>query len=424
MILKRLSMHHTKYLIIGSSHAGLSALDAIRLQDKEGSLTLLSQESCLPYSPTILPYVLSGQTRPEKVFLRSQQSLDALAILFKQGTKVVKVDGKGRQVTLLSGEKIGYEKLLLATGAAPKLPPVQGLESASYHVLRTLEDALSLRSKIRKGATAVVLGAGLIGLHAAENLAKGGMKAVVVEALSQVLPGYFDEEASQMIHQAFSDNGVKILLNEKVSRVEGAGGEAVLSLASGGSLSAGLIVVATGVQPRVEHLGGSGAEVDQGILVDERMRTNVDGIWAAGDVAQARGFFEPSKILNATLPNAVEQGRIAGMDMVDDPALKVYPGAVSLNTYTFFGHRAFSVGMVRNKEGCQVEKVAVPANFKYQQLVFRKDQLVGASGINSELDPGVMYQLIRRKAYLGDVKARFCAAPVDISRVMMTNMWR
>ena len=93
-------MHHTKYLIIGSSHAGLSALDAIRLQDKEGPLTLVTQESCLPYSPTILPYVLSGQARPDKVFLRDQKSLDSLSVVFKPGAKVVAVDGRSRQVTL------------------------------------------------------------------------------------------------------------------------------------------------------------------------------------------------------------------------------------------------------------------------------------------------------------------------------------
>jgi phenylglyoxylate dehydrogenase epsilon subunit len=417
-------MNHSKYLIIGSSHAGLSALDAIRLQDKEGSLTLVAQESCLPYSPTILPYVLSGQAQPDKVFLRDQQNLDGLSVAFKPGAKLVAVDGRSRQVTLQSGEKIEYEKLLLATGAAPKRPAVAGLDAVPHHVLRTLEDALKLRSRIRKDGTAVVMGAGLIGLHAAENLAKGGMRVVVVEALSQVLPGYFDEEASQMIYRAFSDNGVKILLNEKVTRAKGTDGHTTLSLASGGSLSAGLLVVATGVQPRVECLAGSGVEVDQGILVDERMRTNVSGIWAAGDVAQARGFFESSKILNATLPNAVEQGRIAGMDMVDDPALRVFQGAVSLNTYKFFGHRAFSVGRIRPEEGCDVEMELVPESFKYRKLVFKGDHLVGASGINSDLDPGVMYQLIRRKTYLGDAKARFCASPVDISRVMMTSIWR
>jgi phenylglyoxylate dehydrogenase epsilon subunit len=185
-----------------------------------------------------------------------------------------------------------------------------------------------------------------------------------------------------------------------------------------------LLVVATGVQPRLEYLKGSGVEVDEGILVDERMRTNVAGIWAAGDAAQARGFFESSKVLNATLPNAVEQGRIAGMGMAGDPALKEYPGAVGMNTYKFFGHRAFSAGMIREEEGCEVEKTSLPESFKYQKLVFKDDHLVGASGINSDLDPGIMVQLIRRKAYLGDVKARFCASPVDVSRVMMTSIWR
>jgi phenylglyoxylate dehydrogenase epsilon subunit len=417
-------MHHTKYLIIGSSHAGLSALDAIRLQDKEGSLTLVTQESCLPYSPTILPYVLSGQAKPDKVFLRDEQSLDGLSVVFKPGAKVVAVDGRSRQVTLQSGEKIEYEKLLLGTGAAPKLPPVQGLEAVPHRVLRTLEDALVLRLKIQKGGTAVVMGAGLIGLHAAENLARGGMKVVVVEALSQVLPGYFDEEASQMIYRAFSDKGVKILLKEKVTRVKGSEGRMTLNLASGQDLSAELLVAATGVQPRVECLKGSAVEVDQGILVDEKMRTSVSGIWAAGDVAQARGFFHSARTLNGTLPNAVEQGRIAGMDMVEDPALKAYPGAIGMNTYRFFGHRAFSAGMVKEGEGCEVEKKSAPDSFRYEKLVFKDDRLVGASGINSDLDPGIMAQLIRRKAYLGDVKARFCASPVDVSRVMMTNMWR
>ena len=417
-------MHHPKYLIIGSSHAGLSALDAIRLQDKEGTLTLVSQESCLPYSPTILPYVLSGQTLPERVFLRDQQSLDRLCVVFKPDSKVVGVDGKSRQVTFQSGEKIEYEKLLLGTGAAPKLPPVQGLDTVPHHVLRTLEDALALQSKIRKGGNAVVMGAGLIGLHAAENLAKAGMEVTVVEALSQVLPGYFDEEASQMIHRAFTDNGVNILLKEKAAKVRGTEGQILLSLASGKDLSAGLLVVATGVQPRVEYLKGSGVEVNQGILVDERMRTSVAGIWAAGDVAQARGFFEPSRVLNATLPNAVEQGRIAGMDMAGDPALKEYAGAVGMNTYKFFGHRAFSAGMIREEEGCEVERKSAAESFRYEKLVFKDDRLVGASGINSDLDPGIMYQIIRRKAYLGDVKARFCASPVEISRVMMTSIWR
>ena len=128
--------------------------------------------------------------------------------------------------------------------------------------------------------------------------------------------------------------------------------------------------------------------------------------------------------MNAILPSAVEQGRIAGMDMVGDPALKPFVGSIPLNTYKFFGHRAFSVGMIQESEAVEAEKVLFPEARQYLKLVFRGDRLVGAIGINSDLDPGVMHQLIRRKIYVGEAKAKLCANPVEMSRVMMTTGWR
>jgi phenylglyoxylate dehydrogenase epsilon subunit len=175
---------------------------------------------------------------------------------------VVAVDGSGESPS--SGEKIEYEKMLLATGAAPKRPPVKGLEAVPHHVLRTLEDALNLRSGIRKDGMAVVLGAGLIGLHAAENLAKGGMRVVVVEALSQALPGYLT--TSEMIWGLF-ECGVKSAERRvQVKRGPRATWPRGRESCPGHS-------VATGFS-RVKYLAGSGIG-GQGILVDERMRTNV-----------------------------------------------------------------------------------------------------------------------------------------------------
>jgi len=417
-------MLYSKYVIIGSSHAGLSALDAIRVQDKEGSLTLVTQESCLPYSPTILPYLLSGQAEPSKVFLRTEESLRELNASFKPGAKVVAVNPGGHQVTLASGEVMEYEKLLLATGAAPKLPPVDGLEGISCHVLRTLDDAVMLRTASRDAEKAVILGGGLIGLHAAENLAASGVKVTVVEALPRLLSGYFDEEAAGLICRAFTDKGIEVLTSERVDRAARFGMGCLLTLASGKTITADLLLVATGVQPRMDYLGGSGLETDEGILVDDRMRTSAEDIWAAGDVAQAGSFFDETTRVNAILPSAVEQGRIAGMDMVDDPALKPFVGTIPLNTYKFFGHRAFSAGMTLEAEGLEVEKMYLPEAYKYQKLVFRDDRLVGAQGIDCDLDPGVMHQFIRRKVSLGDAKAKFRANPVEMSRVLMTANWR
>ena len=421
------TMLHTKYLIVGSSHAGLAAADAIRMRDEDGLLTLVTQENSLPYSPTILPYIVSGKVDPEKVFLRDEAAFDRLGIRFMKDSRVMRLHAAEHTVTLAAGDVLEYEKALLATGAEPKSPLIPGLEKSSFFVLRTLEDAMKLRNAMKGIRTALVLGAGLIGMHAAENLAGSGIKVIVVEALSQVLPGYFDTEASEMIQRVFSGQGIETITGARVLNVALSDGSVLISLSTGRTLSVDLVLVAAGVQPRVGFLQGSGVELDQGIVVDERMKTSAEGIWAAGDVAQAGDFFDPVKRLSATLPNAVDQGRIAGMDMVGDPAAKDFTGSIGLNTYKFFGHRAFAAGrssISKSDENFQVDQVFLPSSFKYQKLVFRKNRLVGALGIDSDLDPGVMVQLIRRAINLEEVMGRFGAAPVEVSRVLMSRMWR
>lgn len=420
-------MSQTKYLIVGSSHAGLSALEAIRMQDEEGSTTLLTQEKHLPYSPTILPYVVSGLVDAKEAFLRDEEAVNRYGAEFKRDAKVVRVEPQTRTVKLQTGEGIQYEKLLLATGARPMLPPISGLEDAPYHVLRTLDDAIGLHRAAQKAKSAIVLGAGLIGMHAAENLAKRGRKVTVVEAMPHILPGYFDEQAAGLVQRVFSDNGIKILTGSAVTHASGSDGGCVVSLESGEEISADLLMVATGVKCNIDYLAESGIEVDEGILVDEMMRTNAEGIWAAGDVAQAQSFFGDGKHINAILPNAVEQGRTAGRDMVGDPAVRPFPGGLPMNTYRFMGHNAFSVGMSQlpeTDEGYEVEQVSLPKSLYYQKLIFKGGRLVGASGINANVDPGIMLQLIGRKVDLEEVKTQFVASPVDTGRILMSRLWR
>ena len=420
-------MKESKYLIIGSSHAGLSALDAIRVWDAEGSIMVLTQETQLPYSPTILPYLVSGETKPEMVFLRDAEGLERLGVDFEYGARVSGLDTAGHIVSLDSGKTVKYEKLLLATGASPVAPPIEGMEETPYYVLRTLEDASGLRSACRDGKSAVVLGAGLIGMHAAENLAKAGMQVTVVEAMGQVLPGYFDAEAAGLIEKVFAAQGVKVLTGRKATRVAKSNGGCSLEMGSDPALAGDILIVATGVSPNIAFLEGAGVEVDQGILVDEQMRSSAPDIWAAGDVAQAPGFFESEKGMNPTLPSAVEQGRIAGMDMAQDPELKPYKGRIAMNTYGFFGHRAFAVGMNMQDEsadGVEVNRVSIEKNMQYQKLVLQEDRLIGASGINSALDPGILLQLIRRRIDLQNVKQVFADDPLGAGRVLMTKIWR
>lgn len=420
-------MSQTKYLIIGSSHAGLAAMEAIRMQDAEGALTMVSREKTLPYSPTVLPYVVSGEKDPEKVFLRGQGVLDGMNVNYMSGKAVKSVDSAANSVVLDSGEAIRYEKLLIASGASPELPPIPGLDSCPSYVLRTLEDALKIKAAMASSQSAIILGGGLIGMHAAENLAKAGLEVTVVEMLPQVLPGYFDAQAAGMIQKVFADNGVRILTGSAVTHVTASNAVCAVSLENGLDLSAHMLIVATGVRANMGFLNGSAVKTDKGILVDEAMRTSVGNIWAAGDVAQADAFAGPGKILNGILPDAVEQGVIAGMAMVDDPSLKPYRGGIPMNTYSFFGNRAFSVGVTvlpEGGEGFEVDLMVSPSSVRYQKLVFEDGLLVGVSAINATLDPGVLSEIIRRQVELSGVKEKFAAAPLEMGRVMMSNMWR
>ena len=420
-------MLQTKYLIVGCSHAGLSALEAIRLQDETGAVTMVSREPTLPYSPTILPYVICGEKQTDQIHLRDQTFFDDLNVSFLQGRAVTGVNVAEKSVTLDSSEKVQYEKLLLASGADAAIPPFPGIDTVSYQVVRTLDDALKLRESIESAKSAVVIGAGLIAMHTAENLAQAGLAVTMVVRRQVSLFSYFDGEAARMIETIFAQKGVTIATGSGVGSIAAANGGCEITLESGTVLHADLLLLTTGVRPRINYLAQSDIETDQGILVDEAMRTSARDVWAAGDVAQAPGFFEPGKSVNATLPNASVQGRIAGMDMVADPALKPYPGSSGLNTFNFFGNHGFSLGKAtatKSSDDIEVNTIYLPSSHRYQKLVFENNRLIGVSAINAELDPGVLRELIQRQIDLSEVKKEFSADPLKTGRLLMTKLWR
>jgi phenylglyoxylate dehydrogenase epsilon subunit len=418
----------TQYLIIGSSHAGLAALEAIRLQDENGTITMVTREDSLPYSPTILPYVISGKMAPEAIDLRDQSYFDELSVTFKSGSAVTGINLDEKWVNLASGEKINYEKLLLATGADAAIPSFPGIDSVPYQVVRTLEDALKLRQSIEKAKSGIVIGAGLIAMHTAENLAQSGLQATLIVRRQVSLFAYFDGAAARMIERIFSDHGVTLATGSGVSKISSADdGGCQVTLESGKVISADLLLLATGVRPRINYLDGSDIKVDRGILVNENMQTSARDVWAAGDVAQAPGFFDAGKTINATLPNASVQGRIAGMDMVKDPSLKPYPGSSGLNVFNFFGHHGFSLGLAtvtESTDDIEVNTMYLPSSQRYQKLVFKNNRLVGVSAINAKLDPGILRELIQRQVDLADVKERFTSAPLETGRLLMSKLWR
>ncbi len=177
----------------------------------------------------------------------------------------------------------------------------------------------------------------------------------------------------------------------------------------------------------MDLLAGSGVQIEHGVLVDEHMRTNIDNIWAAGDVAQARGFFTRDRIINGILPDAVDQGRIAGMAMAEDPGSKTYAGGVPLNTYSFFGRQAVSVGVHEGflaQAGVEVQKQVDAARNHYLKIVLKDNHLAGIFGVNTAFDPGIMWELILRAIDLGEEKLAFLRSPQQTARALMSKNWR
>ena len=415
-------MVQVQYLVVGSSHAALEAIDAIRMHDQEGSLALVTRDDRLPYSPTVLPYIVSGRSAPDNVQLRQAEYFSQRGVSCTFGRALVRIEPKRNVATLSDGIEIAYDKLLLATGAAPALPPIPGIEAIPYHVLRTIDDALRLKAAIALARRAIVLGGGLIGMHAAENLVRAGVDVTIVEKEPYLLSAYFDATAGTIIERTFLERGARIMTGRSVIQATPHGCGARLQLNDGEILDADLLLLAVGARPDIGYLADTAVVYDAGIIVDDSMRTSVANIWAAGDCAQGRDFFSEGAVLNSILPDAAEQGRLAGMAMAGDSAIKSYAGAVPLNTYGFFGRHAISVGttpagaeeLVRHDE---------PGG-RYLRLVVKNRRLQGIFGVNEFFDGGIMRQLILRRVDVSDALDRLFGDPQTAGRELMSRLWR
>jgi len=331
-----------------------------------------------------------------------------------------------KQILLNHGVVINYDKLLIATGAAAFVPPVPGLDEVNCFCIRTLEDATMIRKSMSKGDSAVVIGAGFIGMHAAENLANAGLAVSVVETLDQIMPTNFDGDVSQRIEKVFLDNGITILTGRQVSSARKHNGQTLLSLTDGEELCADLVIVAAGIRPNTDFTEGSGIDCEQGIVVDKRMRTSADNVWAAGDVASAPSFFSRNKTIGGTIPSAAEQGKTAGMDMVHDDYVTDYLGNLNMNTFGFFDNFAFSIGNVVDYSAdtdSEVHSSDDSSSNCFWKFVFQDNALTGVSAINMKLDPGILKQLILSRIDLSSRKEAFIKAPLEVGRQLMRELF-
>lgn len=405
-----------KHVILGNGPAGVVAAETLRKAAPGDAITLVGDEPGPPYSRMAIPYLLMGNIDEKGTWLRKDPAHFArLRIALKEG-RAASLDAAARAVKLESGETLPFDRVLVATGSRPNRPPIPGLDLPGVHPCWTLEDARAIAKRAKKGSRVLQMGAGFIGCIIMEALAERGVELVVVEMGERMVPRMMPPGASELIRAWCERRGIRVVTGARVKEIRSAGGRLEVSLSDGQLLAADLVISATGVTPSTAFLEGSGVACDQGVLVDERMQTNVAGVYAAGDVARAPEFDTGNRIAYAIQPTAVEQARVAALNMAGRDA--VSPGALAMNVLDTLGLISTSFGQwhgIAPAQGGSSAELRDAERFRYLRLEFQHDRLIGATSLGHTDHVGVIRGLIQGRIRLGEWKAKLAADP---SRLM------
>jgi len=406
-----------RYVIIGNGAAGVTAAETIPRLDPEGAITIISDEELPFYSRLLLAEFIAGAASEEELFLWTEDSYAALGIeLFLRST-VVRLEPEEKRILLADGQALSYDRLLIATGASPMLPKVEGIEGPGVFSLRTIKDAREIVAASQNIERAVVIGGGLVGLHAAFGLQARGLAVAVVEMLPHLLPQQLDRRAGEILGEAIEAKGVQVTLGLAVERIllrEGTVEGVVL--ADDQRVECGLVVVAAGVRPNIALAQEAGLEVGEGILVDSHLQTSLPDVYAAGDVAETMDPLVGQRTLSAVWPSAVEQGRVAGHNMAGDRM--EYEGALGLlNSVEFAGIPIISVGLIR-PEGNAYEISVWEGKDSYRKLIFREDRLVGVILLGEIERAGLYTALIRQQIDVSKIREELSAGTINYGHLL------
>lgn len=409
-----------RYVIIGASAAGISAAETLRRHDQSSEIVMISDERLI-YSRPLLSYYLAGKLDEEQILYRPRDFFERnhIEALF---TRAVGLEPEKNKIHLEGGKEVEYDKLLLATGASPRFPKIEGIEKEGVFGLRKFEeDAKAMVLCLPGVRRAVILGGGLVGLKAAEALKHRGCEVTVLVDSPHVLSQMLDESSAHIFEEIFNENGVTIRTKAKPVAVLGEKHVEGVQTASGEVFPCELVVVGKGVDPNLELLEGTNIQKEYGVLVDEHLCTNIENIYAAGDVAQTYDVLRGESRINALWPCAVEQGRVAALNMLGGAARpQPYKGSMRMNSVQFFGVPVISAGLavltpgpLGGRSGEHDETLECkPTPTTYRKILLKDDTIVGFVLVGERQDyshiegAGLLRMLMEKHVNVASIKER------------------
>jgi NAD(P)H-nitrite reductase large subunit len=385
-----------RYVIAGNGAAGVAAVEAVRSADRTNPVCVVAAEPGPAYSRVLLHHMVAGEIPEGNLAIRTERFYREMDVDLIAGA-IERVETSEQRVYLQDGRWLGYDRLLVATGASAWKPPVPGVDLPNVYCLWTVDDARALTALAGECRTAAVMGAGFVGIQAADALAARGVEVTLVEVAERVLPLLVDEAGAAMVHAHLREKGVSLRLGTSVASINGAvDGPRRLDLSDGSSIDVDIVVVATGARPNVKFLSDSKIEMARGVIVDSSMRTSAPNVYAAGDVTISQDLVTGKPSNCAIWPVAVEQGTVAGLNMAGRDAR--HPGSLRINVSSALGLSVGSVGLTEDGDGVQGEAFQDFRRRSYRRLFFRDRHLVGAMLVGGTADLGILGSLIRMRA--------------------------
>jgi NAD(P)H-nitrite reductase large subunit len=375
-----------KYVIIGNSAAAVGAVEGIRQADAAGEIILISDEPHHTYSRPLISYLLLGKTTEERMRYRGMDFYNKNQCQLLAPETASSVDASRKVVVLKSGREVFYDKLLIATGSVPLVPPMAGLDTVEKQfTFMTLDDAHALKGGLHKESRVLLIGAGLIGLKCAEGIRASVSSIQVVDLAPRILSSVLDEDGAKFVQNHLEKQGITFYLSNSVERFD----RNKATLRDGTEISFDLLVLAVGVRPNTDLLRAAGGHVSRGIDVTEKMETSLPDVYAAGDCTESLDISSGQTKVLALLPNAYLQGECAGLNMAGKS--QTFEKAFPMNAVGFFGMHTLTAGTYIG------DVYAEQDGDHYKKLFYSDNRLNGFILIDSTGSAGVYTSLIREK---------------------------
>ena len=387
----------TQYVVIGNGVAAVGCIEGIRKEDAAGKIIVISEEPHPVYCRPLISYYLEGKTNLEKMAYRDKNFYERMGCEVFYGKKAAQIDPSTKQIALNDDTVIPYDKLCIATGSSPFVPPFTGLESVEQkHSFMTIDDMLELEASINENSDVLIVGAGLIGLKCAEGLKDRVSSITICDLADRVLSSILDADCAAMMQKHLEQNGINFMLNDSAISFD----KNTAFMKSGKTVRFDVLVLAVGVRANTSLIKEIGGEVNRGILISNKMETSIPDIYAAGDCTEGEDISFHDKRVLAILPNAYMQGNCAGINMAGGSS--VFDKGIPMNSIGFFGLHAMTAGSYYTAEqGGELYEEKSEGTLK--RLFTRDDYLTGFILIGATERAGIYTSLIRERIPLSSI---------------------